>query len=250
MHKCVVGIVIIFSFFLLICCSKSSDKNNENSNNDAARTLKMNPKDTPRIEITVNGTKIVLINGDITKLICNPRDNAAIVNAANKYLSPGDGVCGAIYEAAGQDDLKNFTSNLGNFPGYALKCPTGKAVITPSFNLSNAPYYIKNIIHAVGPSLNVTGSPTVQDRTDLESAYIQALTVAKTKGVRVIAFPCISTSLFGYPPKQAAPVAFQAVIDNISSIHSYQFDEIIFVCFLRSDYDIYAELFNTFQASH
>jgi O-acetyl-ADP-ribose deacetylase (regulator of RNase III) len=241
MHKSFIGVVVIFSFFLFPCCNKS--------NGNTGRVPEMNPQDTHRIVRTVNGTKIVLLEGDITKLKFDPDQNAAIVNAANMYLAEGGGVCKAIFEAADPDLLYKFILSLGNFPGHTVKCPTGFAVITPAFNLTNPPYNIKYIVHAVGPDLNVKGSPTAQDSTDLRNAYTQALTVAMAKRVRVIAFPCISTSIFGYPQVDAAPVAVQAVLDCVNA-HPGQFAEIIFVCFLRSDYDIYAKLFEAFQASH
>ncbi|MDR2436864.1 MAG: macro domain-containing protein [Endomicrobium sp.] len=192
----------------------------------------MNHKDTPRIEKSVNGTKIVLIKGDITKLKFNPSSPGAIVNAANEGLVQGGGVCGDIYTAAGPG-LNTYTSKLGNFSGSTVKCPTGKAVITPSFNLENPPHYITRIIHAVGP----VGEKTVL----LRSAYTESLEVAQTNSVHRIAFPCISTSIFGYPPAKAAPVAFQAVIDYVNAHHGH-FTEIIFVCFSESDYFLYEPL--------
>lgn len=196
----------------------------------------MNHKDTPRIEKTVNGTKIVLIKGDITKLKFSSLSPGAIVNAANEGLLHGGGVCGAIYTAAGPS-LDTHTLNLKNFPGSTVKCPTGKAIITPSFNLKNPPYYITNIIHAVGP---VGEKPAL-----LGSAYTESLIVAQANNIRRIAFPCISTSIFLYPPDKAAPVAFQAVIDYVNA-HPGYFTEIIFVCYSESDYSLYKPLITVF----
>ena len=130
---------------------------------------------------------------DITKL-----DTDCIVNAANSALSQGSGVCGAIFEAAGPQQLQKACSA---FPG----CPTGSAVVTPGFRLK-----AKYIIHAVGPRW--AGGDHGEAR-QLASCYRTAMTLAADRGCRSIAFPLISSGIYGYPRKQAWEVALAAILD-------------------------------------
>ncbi|MGF1622063.1 MAG: macro domain-containing protein [Rhodomicrobiaceae bacterium] len=128
---------------------------------------------------------VAVIQGDITQIQAD-----AIVNAANTDLAMGGGVCGAIFRTAGIDAL----TDACNKAGY---CPTGSAVITPAFNIFGAKY----IIHAVGP---------VHDRYDpeeaaalLRSAYRNAIRLAAENDCASIAFPAISTGIYGYPLEEA-----------------------------------------------
>ena len=115
----------------------------------------------------------------------------AIVNAANKHLLGGSGVCGAIFRKAGFDELTEYCSKL--------KTPLedGEAVITPAFNIDNAEY----IIHAVGPNFNVT--PDAVDK--LLNAYYNSLKVLRDNNLHSISFPLISAGIFG--GKLSNPVA-------------------------------------------
>ena len=124
----------------------------------------------------------------------------AIVNAANARLAPGGGVCGAIFAAAGYDELDDACMKIGG-------CPTGKAVITPGFNLK-----AKYIIHAVGPIWNGGNSNEPQL---LYSAYKESLTVARANGLHSITFPLISAGIYGYPLDKAWRKALQACSDFI-----------------------------------
>jgi O-acetyl-ADP-ribose deacetylase (regulator of RNase III) len=128
---------------------------------------------------------IEIIQGDITRVEAD-----AIVNAANSGLTMGGGVCGAIFRAAGVDALTRACKAIGH-------CPTGSAVVTPAFGLARA----KHIIHAVGP---VYGAyPQGKARELLRSAYSAALRLATENGCRSIAFPAISTGIYGYPLDEA-----------------------------------------------
>lgn len=134
-----------------------------------------------------------------------------VVNAANRYLQEGSGVCGAIFKAAGSKKLQAACDKIGG-------CKTGKAVITPGFDLS------KYIIHAVGPIFQDGRS---NEARDLYSCYICSLDLARGNGCRSIAFPLISAGIYGYPKKEAWRKALQACDDWIRENSDYEI-EIIF----------------------
>lgn len=121
----------------------------------------------------------------------------AIVNAANEGLWAGGGVCGAIFEAAGYDELQDACNRIGH-------CDTGSAVITPGFKLAPC------IIHAVGPVWR--GGHNNEERL-LYGAYRSALELAKENDCESIAFPLISAGIFGYPVDKAWDVAIRACKD-------------------------------------
>lgn len=136
----------------------------------------------------------------------------AIVNAANRMLAEGGGVCGAVFAAAGSRELTQACNAIGG-------CRTGSAVITPGFNLP-----AKYIIHAVGP---VYQDGKHQEPQLLYSAYKQSLLLAKANGCHSIGFPLISAGIFGYPKDQAWRKALQACRDFILEHPDYEI-EIIF----------------------
>ena len=118
----------------------------------------------------------------------------AIVNAANTLLRAGGGVCGAIFRAAGREKLTAACDAIGG-------CPTGSAVLTPAFDIPTARY----IIHAVGP---IYGDHTAdQARRLLRSAYTSAVQLAFENGCKSVAFPAISTGIYGYPLEGACKEA-------------------------------------------
>jgi len=127
----------------------------------------------------------------------------AIVNAANPYLQEGGGVCGAIFAAAGRKKLRAACEPLA-------PVPTGHAVITPGFKLP-----AKFVIHAVGPIYD-EWTPE-QARELLYSAYAQSLRIAVDNKCKSIAFPLISSGIYGYPKKEAFAVARQAILDFLES---------------------------------
>lgn len=135
-----------------------------------------------------------VVEADITRLGMD-----AIVNAANERLAPGGGVCGAIHRVAGPG-LAEECAILYDTQG---PCPTGHARITKGYGLP-----AKHVIHAVGPVWH-GGHQGEQDL--LASAYRESLALAVQNGLTSIAFPAISTGIFGYPPDQAAKVAVGTV---------------------------------------
>ena len=136
--------------------------------------------------------RVEIFNGDITQL-----DVDAIVNAANERLAPGGGVCGAIHRAAGPE-LAEACRRSG-------PCPTGEARMTDGFKLAAG-----HVIHAVGP---VWHGGTQGEDGLLAGAYGSSLALARDNGLRSIAFPAISTGVYGYPLERATGIAVGTVCD-------------------------------------
>lgn len=132
--------------------------------------------------------RIEIFQGDITTLAVD-----AIVNAANEQLLPGGGVCGAIHRAAGPE--------LAAACAPLAPCPTGRAVITPGFRLP-----ARFVIHAVGPRWQ---GGTAGEAALLAGAYRSALALADERQLAALAFPAISTGIYGYPLEQAARIAVE-----------------------------------------
>ena len=152
---------------------------------------------------------------DITHL---PVD--AIVNAANESLAPGGGVCGAIHAAAGP--------NLATACEAQAPCPAGDARITPGFDLP-----ARHVIHAVGPRWH--GGHHAEAKS-LASAYRAAFALARTHGVKNIAFPAISTGIFGYPLQPATAIA---VHEARAAIERGDVEQVTFACFSNEVLEAY-----------
>jgi O-acetyl-ADP-ribose deacetylase (regulator of RNase III) len=168
-------------------------------------------------ELTIGSTRLALIEGDITTVAAD-----AIVNAANSHLIPGGGVDGAIHRAGGPD-IEAEARRLGG-------CPTGQAVITTAGRLP-----ARKVIHTVGPVYS--GSP--KDARLLASAYRSSLELAARHGLRSVAFPSLSTGVYGYPLGEAAPVALAAVKEVILA-NADAFDAVSFVLFGSEAFDAYS----------
>ena len=164
-------------------------------------------------------TRLCAITADITTLAVD-----AIVNAANSSLLGGGGVDGAIHRAAGPELLEQCRG-LGG-------CPPGEARITRGYRLPAA-----HVIHTVGPVWHggSQGEPDI-----LAACYRNSLAIAAEHGLRTIAFPAISTGIYGYPAELAAEVAGDAVAAMIEQ-HPDTFDEIVFVGFSDSSTRLAAE---------
>jgi O-acetyl-ADP-ribose deacetylase (regulator of RNase III) len=163
--------------------------------------------------------KIELIRGDITTL---PVD--VMVNAANSSLLGGGGVDGAIHRAAGPALLEECRTIGG--------CPAGEAVITGSGRLP-----CKKVIHTVGPVWQGGGQG---EAALLASCYRKSLLLAAEAGLTSIAFPNISTGVYGYPKEEAANIAFKTVAGVLEETPVIK--KVVFVCFDRENYGLYEKL--------
>ena len=152
--------------------------------------------------------RMEIIEADITTL-----DVDAIVNAANRTLLGGGGVDGAIHRAAGPD-LLAACRKLGG-------CETGEAKITPGFRLK-----ARHVIHTVGPVWEGGGA---HEEKLLGSAYANALALAKSHGLRSIAFPAISTGVYGFPADRAAGIAVGTIATHLRG--DAHFQRVILCCF-------------------
>lgn len=132
----------------------------------------------------------------------------AIVNAANSRLMGGGGVDGAIHRAAGPELLEACRALPEYAPG--LRCREGEAVVTPAFGLP-----CRIVVHTVGPVWNGGGEG---EAATLASCYENALRLAAEHGARSVAFPSISTGVYGYPADKAAGVAVRAVRETLGEV--------------------------------
>lgn len=160
------------------------------------------------------------LQADITRLSVD-----AIVNAANESLLGGGGVDGAIHRAAGPQ-LLAACRPLGG-------CPTGEARITPGFDLP-----ARYVIHTVGP---VWRGGTHNEATLLARCYRNSLNLARQQQLRTLAFPCISTGVYGYPAEPAARIAI-ATVQAETQAYPDAWDDICFCCFSAADLALYQRL--------
>lgn len=187
----------------------------EKNKSDIAKTLEK----TEKVDEII-AKKVSIWQGDITSLEID-----AIVNAANSSLLGGGGVDGAIHRAAGSSLTKKCATLEG--------CRIGEAKITGGYMLP-----AKYVIHTVGPQ------GEKPDR--LRECYENSLALAKENHLRTIAFPCISTGIYGYPQRPAAKVALSTVKKFLHE--NKDVDRVIFCLFLKTDKDIYEELLQKYFA--
>lgn len=165
-----------------------------------------------------------ILRNDITKMRTD-----AIVNAANNQLRQGGGVCGAIFAAAGAEELHAACKRIGS-------CATGEAVITEGFALP-----AKYVIHTVGP---VWQGGQYGEAELLASCYTKSLELALEKGLESVAFPLISSGIFGYPTDQALQVAISAIG---SFLLKHEMD-VSLVVFDKASYALSDKLFRSIKA--
>jgi O-acetyl-ADP-ribose deacetylase (regulator of RNase III) len=173
---------------------------------------------------TAGVTALTLIRGDITQ-----QDTDSIVNAANSSLLGGGGVDGAIHRAGGPqilEECKAIRAKQG-------ECPTGEAVITSGGQLK-----ARYVIHTVGPVWH--GGKHREDEL-LGNAYRNSLRLAAQNKVQTVAFPSISTGVYGFPIERASKIAFRVVADFAKE--NPQLNEVRFVVFSQKDFDVYSPLF-------
>lgn len=169
-----------------------------------------------------SASRLSVVQGDITQQRVD-----AIVNAANTSLLGGGGVDGAIHRAAGPKLIEECRA-LGG-------CPTGEARITGAYNLP-----AKFVIHTVGPIWS--GGDDREDEL-LANCYRSALDLARQHGVRVIAFPSISTGAYGFPHERAAALAAKATWEFLRARDLPE--RVLFVCFSLADAEIYSAAVRT-----
>lgn len=170
------------------------------------------------MKVTIHQSTLEVIQGDITQ-----QDTGAIGNAANSALAGGGGVDGAIHGAGGHSIMSELKAKYKG-------CPTGSAVITGGGNLK-AGY----VIHAVGP--RYSGSP--KDSELLSSAYRKSLELCTQNKISSIAFPSISTGIYGYPVEEASRIALKTVMDYLKDHPEIKL--VRFVLFDSKTHSVYEE---------
>jgi len=174
------------------------------------------------MKLKLRDTTLELYQGDITTIHID-----AIANAANSGLRGGGGVDGAIHRAGGPAIMAECRQL------YPEGCPTGQAAVTTAGNLP-----AKIVVHAVGPVWHGGdhGEPEL-----LRSAYANSLRRAEERGMTSIAFPSISTGIYGYPIELACPIAVGAALDQV--YHGSSLKRIVFCLFSNYDYAVYERHF-------
>ena len=173
------------------------------------------------MDLDINNCRIELIRGDITD-----QEVDAIVNAANASLAGGGGVDGAIHRRGGPAIMRETDEKYPN------GCPTGNAVASGAGNLK-----AKFVFHTVGPRWK---GGTTNEPALLQSAYRTCLELAVKHNCRSIAFPSISTGIYGFPIQQAAPLAIQTVIDFLQN-NPEPLQLVRFCLFSDADLEIYSK---------
>ncbi len=166
--------------------------------------------------------EITVYHGDITTLEAD-----AIVNAANKTLTSGEGVNGAIHAAAGPELLRECRKMGG--------CRTGEAKMTKGYNLP-----AKYVIHTVGP---IYGKEDGEEDELLADCYLNSLRLAESVNAKTLVFPNISTGIFRYPKDEAAELAINTVRNYLKVHPDSSLEKIIFVSYTEPDFKIFKKEF-------
>lgn len=175
-------------------------------------------------EYLIENRKILLIKGDITTIAVD-----AIVNAANNTLRGGGGVDGAIHSKGGSEILNECINK------YPDGCPTGDCRITSAGDLPS-----KFVIHCVGPIYQ--NKNNLKNAELLENCYKSALKIANEKKLVSIAFPSISTGIYGYPIQEASEIAIKTILDYIEK-DEISIKQVFIVTFSANDYGVYYSKF-------
>jgi len=171
------------------------------------------------MKTTIHQSTLEVVQGDITQ-----QETEAIGNAANSALAGGGGVDGAIHRAGGPSIMSELRAKYKG-------CPTGSAVITGGGNLK-----AKYVMHAVGP--RYSGSP--KDPELLSSAYRKSLELCTQNKISSIAFPSISTGIYGYPVEEASRIALKTAMDYLKNHPEIKL--VRFVLFDTNTFDVYEEV--------
>lgn len=171
--------------------------------------------------------KIIIMQGDITKIMVD-----AIVNAANNTLLGGGGVDGAIHRAAGRELYEECLTLNG--------CETGDAKITKGYRLP-----AKYVIHTVGP---IWQGGFRDEAILLSKCYLKSLELARENNIKTLAFPSISTGAYGYPIKEASIIALETTIKFLKE--NALPEVVIFVCFSNDDFLTYLKTYNNIKILH
>ena len=185
---------------------------------------------TNLLEVVIGKSKLTLIHGDITRVGVD-----AIVNAANSELQGGGVVDGAIQEAGGPtilEECKGIIATIGSLG-------VGNAVMTTAGSLP-----AKGVIHTVGPFWSGGDSG---EAAQLAQCYLSCLEVVQQSGLVSVAFPNISTGVYGFPKARAAKVALDAVVRFLDE-HSDKATQVVFVCFESRDAELYREELRSLKA--
>jgi O-acetyl-ADP-ribose deacetylase (regulator of RNase III) len=179
------------------------------------------------MKATIHQSTLEIVQGDITL-----QDTEAIGNAANSALAGGGGVDGAIHRAGGPSLMSELKAKYKG-------CPTGSAVITGGGNLK-----AKYVIHAVGP--RYSGSP--KDPDLLSGAYRKSLELCTQHNISSVAFPSISTGIYGYPVEEASRIALKTVLDYLK--HHPEIKLVRFVLFDSRTFDVYKKSLEEMTLPH
>jgi O-acetyl-ADP-ribose deacetylase len=187
----------------------------------------MNPATRVQKKKDINGTVLRIVQGDLVK-----QDVEAIVNAANPFIEGGGGVDGRIHQAAGPE-LKEACRRYKK-EHKIDRIQVADAMLTDSFTIRKLTPKIQYVIHTVGPDCRVASQREDKEHL-LQGAYLNALELAREKGIQSIAFPALSTGAYSYPFWEAQHVALAAIKEYLNN-HPHAFSEVLLVYYSEEDF--------------